>query len=156
MMVDTEGKGGAASSANAQPQSPNSESFSQPPATQTKDGEANGVSESQKQPADAFELYCNENRDILEAKHKDGEEDLNIEEELSQGWKGLSSEEKEEYQAKFEKATEKAPEPKESSVEKKDASAEREKSQQKEDEDVEMTNYDTEGEQEAQSGEKAD
>lgn len=191
MMGEGEGKAAGASSANAQPQSPTSESFSQPPASQVKDGEVNGHSKSAKKPADAFEVYCEENRAILEAKNKDGDEDVNVEEELSQGWKDLPDAEREEYQSKFEKATEKASEPKESPAEGKDAGPDGEKSQEeekeskedredredredkedredredkeddeddedKEDEDVEMTNYDSEADQEAPSGDKAD
>lgn len=184
-MGEGEGKAAGASSANAQPQSPTSESFSQPLASQAKDGEANGDSKSAKKPADAFELYCEENRAILEAKAKDGEEDVNVEDELSQGWKDLPDAERDEYQSKFEKATEKASEPKESPVEKKDTGADGEKAQKeekeekeskedkddqddkedkedeedeedKDDEDVEMTNYDSEADQEAPSGDKAD
>ncbi|KAF1731549.1 hypothetical protein CRV24_007735 [Beauveria bassiana] len=50
---------------------------------------ANGVRKSKKNTThkSAFELYCDETRPILEAKNVD---DLNIEEELTKGWKELA------------------------------------------------------------------
>ncbi|CAM1505492.1 Fc.00g111290.m01.CDS01 [Cosmosporella sp. VM-42] len=151
MMGDGEAKGTAASN---QAHSPTSESFSHPPDSQTKDAR-NGVSKGLKKPADAYEVYCNETRPILEAKNKDGDGDVNVEEELASGWKDLPEAEKDEFQAKFELATAKDSEPKEATPEKKDAKADDDKPQTQ-DEDVEMGNYDTDGEQEAASGEKAD
>ena len=159
MMGDGEAKGTAASN---QAHSPASESFSHPPDSQAKDAR-NGVSEGPKKPADAYEVYCNETRPILEAKNKDGDGDVNVDEELASGWKDLPEAEKEDFQAKFELATAKEPEPepepelepKEASPEKKDSKADDDKPQTQ-DEDVEMGNYDTEGDQEGPSGEKAE
>lgn len=160
MMGEGEGKAQAASSTTLRAQSPASESFSHPPETQSKADQANGVSKSHKKPADAFEVYCSETRPVLEAKDKDeegdgdGDGEVNIEDELASGWKGLSAAEKEEYQAKYERAVAEDSEPKESSKQKTEKADEEKTPAQ--DEDVEMGNYDTEGDQEGQSGDKAD
>ncbi|KAH7162552.1 hypothetical protein B0J13DRAFT_13398 [Dactylonectria estremocensis] len=184
MAVDVDAKATAAGSFTTnQAQSPVSETGSHHADGQGK-GRANGVT---KKPVDAFEVYCTENRAALEAKKKEeeGDEDLNVEEELARSWKELPDAEKEEFQTKFEQAVAKIDEKEESSrsregkegdednednddkkeeEEEEEAEAEakddKEKSEsaekpQTQDEDVEMGNYDTE-DQDTQAGEKAE
>lgn len=160
MMGEGEGKASAPTVTALRPQSPASESFSHPPENQSKADQANGVSKPHKTPADAYEVYCNETRPLLEAKNKDDEGDgdgdgeVNIENELASGWKGLSASEKEGYQTKYEQLVTADSESKEPSKQK-TGKADGEKTPAQ-DEDVEMGNYDTEGDQEGQSGDKAD
>ncbi|KAH7170453.1 hypothetical protein EDB81DRAFT_752963 [Dactylonectria macrodidyma] len=180
MAVDVDAKATAAGSFTTnQAQSPVSETGSHHADGQGKE-RPNGVS---KKPVDAFEVYCTENRAALEAKKKEeeGEEDLNVEEELARSWKELPDAEKEEFQTKFERAVAKIDEKKESSrpreskegdeenddndgkkehEEEAEAKVDKEKSESAEkprtqDEDVEMGNYDTE-DQDTQAGEKAE
>ncbi|KAH6998575.1 hypothetical protein BKA56DRAFT_568012 [Ilyonectria sp. MPI-CAGE-AT-0026] len=159
-----------------QAQSPVSETASHAADGRAKN-RANGV--SSKKPVDAFEVYCDENRASLEAKKKeDGDDDLNVEDELARSWKELPDAEKEEFQIKFEQAVAKETEKdevsspreekednddKEDKEEKEESEAKddrEEKSEkadkaQTQDEDVEMGNYDTE-DQDTQAGEKAE
>ncbi|KAI5465712.1 hypothetical protein BGZ63DRAFT_349262 [Mariannaea sp. PMI_226] len=120
----------------------------------TDETHPNGVSKSKK-PADAFEIFADEQRESLEAKKKDGDSDLDVEEELARLWKELPSAEKDEFQTKFEKAVAKAEEeekkedssPKKSNKhDKRDKDSKPEESDRPntQDEDVEMANYDTE------------
>lgn len=177
MAVDVDAKANAAGSFTTnQAQSPVSETASHAADGRAKD-RANGV--SSKKPVDAFEVYCDENRAALEAKKKeDGDDDLNVEDELARSWKELPDAEKEEFQTKFEQAVAKEAEKdevsspreekednddKEDKEEKEESEAKddrEEKSEkadkpQTQDEDVEMGNYDTE-DQDTQAGEKAE
>ncbi|KAK7416409.1 hypothetical protein QQX98_005225 [Neonectria punicea] len=105
MAVDVDAKATGGSFTTNQAQSPNSETASHPADSQAKDARSNGVSGSSKKPADAFEIYCDENRPALEAKKNEGDEDdLDVEDELSRSWKELPGSEKEEFQTKFEQA----------------------------------------------------
>ncbi|KPM43508.1 hypothetical protein AK830_g3075 [Neonectria ditissima] len=105
MAVDVDAKATAGSFTTNQAQSPTSETASHPPDNHAKDAHANGVSGSSKKPADAFEIYCDENRQALEAKKNEGDEDdLDVEDELARSWRELPGSEKEEFQTKFEQA----------------------------------------------------
>lgn len=110
-LPDADSKAGATSFNTNQPGSPGSETFSQPPEASSKGARANGISKS-KLPADAYELYCDETRPILEAKHKDSEGDIeadfNVDDELSKKWKELSEAEQDEFQTKLEQQQAKA------------------------------------------------
>lgn len=175
MAVDVDAKANAAGSFTTnQAQSPVSETASHAAGGRAKN-RANGV--SSKKPVDAFEVYCHENRASLEAKKKeDGDDDLNVEDELARSWKELPDAEKEEFQIKFEQAVAKETEkdevssPREEKEDNDKEDKEKEESEAKDgreeksekankaqtqDEDVEMGNYDTE-DQDTQAGEKAE
>ncbi|KAF4975858.1 hypothetical protein FZEAL_7414 [Fusarium zealandicum] len=157
MLPDADSKAPAGASFTSNPAgSPTSETFSHPPESQSKDGRANGVSGGAKKPADAFEVYCSEARPALEAKHKDDDGEVNIDDELASSWKELPEAEKEEFQARFEQAAAKSSEPKESPTpeEKKEDDKYEESKPTAQDEDVEMAD-DTE-DQDTQAGEKAE
>ncbi|CAG9971973.1 unnamed protein product [Clonostachys byssicola] len=64
-----------------------------------KKGTTNGAKKSAK-PGDAFELFCSEERAVVEEQSKD-KEDVNVDEELERRWKELSDEKKDEYKAQF-------------------------------------------------------
>lgn len=144
---DPDAKSAAAADSFNQPGSPGSESFSQPPDAQAKASRTNGVDEPRKDPSNAFELYCRENRPSLTAKSKDPEDSL--EDKLEQGWKDLPESEKDEFQAKFEKqktaepSGDKEADAADADSQKKDAGSDQGKPETQ-DEDVEMGNYDTE------------
>ncbi|EFY98736.1 hypothetical protein X797_001779 [Metarhizium robertsii] len=124
------------------------------------DTPTNGISKPSKLPKNAFELYCEDARPILEAKSKDGDgdgdgdadADLNVDEELTRAWEDLPDADKEEYETKFEELSKKADE-KDDEDEDKDGTEDTPEKEEKagdadkpetQDEDVEMTNYDTE------------
>ncbi|KAM5351468.1 hypothetical protein ACJ41O_004191 [Fusarium nematophilum] len=156
MMPDVDAKGPQGTSFTTNPAgSPTSETFSHPPESQSKEGHANGVSKDDKKPADAFELYCSETRPALEAKHKDSEAEVNIDDELASSWKELSEAEKEEFRSKLAgQETAKSPEPKETPTSPKKDEKPEESKPAAQDEDVEMGD-DTE-DQDTQAGEKAE
>ncbi|KAF5020758.1 hypothetical protein F66182_7218 [Fusarium sp. NRRL 66182] len=152
MMPDADSKAPAgASVASNAAGSPRSETFSHPPEGQSK---ANGVSKSDsKKPADAFELFCSETRPALEDKYKDGDADVNIDDELARHWKELSEAEKDDFEAKFDIIMAKSPKTKKTPTDKKDDKPSESKPVPQ-DEDVEMGD-DTE-DQDTQPGEKAE
>ncbi|KAJ4230066.1 hypothetical protein NW759_003427 [Fusarium solani] len=156
MMPDAEAKATGGASFNTQNAgSPTSETFSHPPESQSKGPRANGVSKEAKKPADAFELYCSETRPALEAKHKDGDAEVDVESELARGWKELPEADRDEFQAKFEQSQAKNSEPKETpAADKKEEEKPEETKPAAQDEDVEMGD-DTE-DQDTQAGEKAE
>lgn len=112
----------------------------------TKPRDTNGVknkstaSPSKSSTRDAFDLYCEKERPILEDKAKDS--DVNVDEELERGWKELPESDKETYRAKVQDETKEAP----SSPKKDSGSGSKLEDDKPEarDEDVEMRNYDTE------------
>ncbi|KAK7966485.1 uncharacterized protein PG986_000762 [Apiospora aurea] len=55
-------------------------------------------------PSNAFEIYCNDMRPVLQEKHKDeiAAGEFRLEEELARGWKDLPQTEKDEFQARYE------------------------------------------------------
>ncbi|KAK8066600.1 hmg box protein [Apiospora hydei] len=57
-----------------------------------------------KRPSNAFEIYCNDMRPVLQEKHKDeiAAGEFRLEEELARGWKDLPQTEKDEFQARYE------------------------------------------------------
>ncbi|OTA89581.1 hypothetical protein M434DRAFT_398536 [Hypoxylon sp. CO27-5] len=67
-------------------------------------GSTNGVAKRPKRPSNAFEIYCNDTRPILQAQHKDkiAAGEFRLEEELARGWKDLPEKEKEEFQVRYE------------------------------------------------------
>ncbi|KAF4465518.1 hypothetical protein FALBO_7629 [Fusarium albosuccineum] len=153
MMPDADSKAAAGASFATNPAgSPTSETFSHPPESQSKP--TNGVSKDAKKPADAFELYCSETRPALEAKQKEGDAEVSIDDELARSWKELPEAEKEEFQTKFEQATAKSSEQKETPTSDKKEEKPEETKPVAQDEDVEMGD-DTE-DQDTQAGEKAE
>ncbi|KAF4987950.1 hypothetical protein FGRMN_10082 [Fusarium graminum] len=149
MMPDADSKAAAGTSFNAAG-SPTSDTFSHPPEGHSKAGHANGVSANDTQdPTSAFELFCIETRSALENKDRDGDVDVNIEDELARAWKELPDGEKDEFEAKF-KSSERKKSPE--SDKRDDKGTESKPVDQ--DEDVEMGD-DTE-DQDTQAGEKAE
>ncbi|GAW24286.1 hypothetical protein ANO14919_138690 [Xylariales sp. No.14919] len=74
--------------------------------SQKEQGRAtNGSAKPPKRPSNAFEIYCNDTRPVLQAQHKDAiaAGEFRIEEELARGWKDLPEKEKEEFQARYER-----------------------------------------------------
>ncbi|KAI0834834.1 hypothetical protein F5Y06DRAFT_278009 [Hypoxylon sp. FL0890] len=67
-------------------------------------GSTNGVPKRPKRPSNAFEIYCNDTRPILQAQHKDkiAAGEFRLEEELARGWKDLPEKGKEEFQVRYE------------------------------------------------------
>ncbi|KAI1757420.1 hypothetical protein F4782DRAFT_478526 [Xylaria castorea] len=65
----------------------------------------NGAAKPPKRPSNAFEIYCNDTRPVLQAEHKDAitAGEFRLEEELARGWKDLPEKEKEEFQARYER-----------------------------------------------------
>ncbi|KAI6772419.1 hypothetical protein HG530_003377 [Fusarium avenaceum] len=154
MMPDADSKGAAGTSFNAAG-SPTSDTFSHPPESLSKSGHANGVSTNDTQkPTSAFDLFCQETRQGLENKDKDGDLDLNIEDELARAWKELPEGEKDDFEAKFELAVAKSSERKKSPESDKRDDKPAESKPATQDEDVEMGD-DTE-DQDTQPGEKAE
>ncbi|KAI1384452.1 uncharacterized protein F4822DRAFT_445891 [Hypoxylon trugodes] len=86
--------------------SPSSDAFSH--SQLDKDGSGrgatNGVPKRPKRPSNAFEIYCNDTRPLLQAQHKDkiAAGEFRVEEELARGWKDLPEKEKEEFQVRYE------------------------------------------------------
>lgn len=174
-MGDGDGKAPATGSFTTnQPPSPGSETASHPPESQAKEAHANGAAKSSKLSLVGFDLYCDEARPALEAKNKNDDEDLSIEDELKKGWEELAETEKEEYETNAEQVLEVAKDQeKEHEQERKlDLEQDRHREQAQEaqsqkddkpngakheapDEDVEMGNYDTE-DQETQAEEKTE
>ncbi|KAK5631851.1 hypothetical protein RRF57_007565 [Xylaria bambusicola] len=87
--------------------SPSSDGFSHSQLESQKEhGRAtNGTAKPPKRPSNAFEIYCNDTRPLLQAQHKDAiaAGEFRIEEELARGWKDLAEKEKEEFQARYER-----------------------------------------------------
>ncbi|KAI1144342.1 hypothetical protein F5Y05DRAFT_24420 [Hypoxylon sp. FL0543] len=86
--------------------SPSSDAFSHSQLDQKDHGRSgtNGVAKRPKRPSNAFEIYCNDTRPILQAQHKDkiAAGEFRLEEELARGWKDLPEKEKEEFQVRYE------------------------------------------------------
>lgn len=86
--------------------SPSSDGFSHSQLESHKEqGRAtNGAAKPPKRPSNAFEIYCNDTRPVLQAEHKDAitAGEFRLEEELARGWKDLPEKEKEEFQARYE------------------------------------------------------
>ncbi|KAJ4008621.1 hypothetical protein NW752_009739 [Fusarium irregulare] len=153
MMPDADAKTPAGASFANAAGSPTSDTFSHPPESQAKSEHANGVSShDDKKPASAFELYCMDRRPDLENKDKDGDGNMNIDDELAQMWKSLPESEKEEFEARYEEI--KSAEAKKSPVPEKKEDKPSESKSAALDEDVEMGD-DTE-DQDTQAGEKAE
>ncbi|KAM0243115.1 hypothetical protein ACHAP5_006905 [Fusarium lateritium] len=154
MMPDADSKGAAGTSFNAAG-SPTSDTFSHPPESLSKSGHANGVSANDTQrPTSAFDLFCQEMRSGLENKDKDGDLDLNIEDELARAWKELPEGEKDDFETKYELVVAKSSERKKSPESDKRDDKSTESKPATQDEDVEMGD-DTE-DQDTQAGEKAE
>ncbi|KAF9872611.1 hmg box protein [Colletotrichum karsti] len=152
-------------SQNAATVSPSSETFSHTQNAGDSQASAsartNGVAKPPKRPGNAFEMYCADSRPALEEKKVD-DADVNIDEELARGWKDLPEADKDEFQnrseqemAKYQKEKD-AYAAKSKSAEPKD---DRDKTPQpapSQDEDVEMTNYDTEEQEQPEDTPAAD
>ncbi|KAI5862308.1 hypothetical protein GGS23DRAFT_571732 [Durotheca rogersii] len=88
--------------------SPSSDAFSHSQLDSQKDpgrNATNGTTPKRpKRPSNAFEIYCNDKRPVLQAQNKDQIEagEFRLEEELARGWKDLPDKEKEEFQARYE------------------------------------------------------
>ncbi|KAI0013912.1 hypothetical protein F4779DRAFT_298483 [Xylariaceae sp. FL0662B] len=87
--------------------SPSSDAFSHSQLDSQKDHGGrgtNGVAKRPKRPSNAFEIYCNDTRPVLQAQHKDkiAAGEFRLEEELARGWKDLPEKEKEEFQVRYE------------------------------------------------------
>lgn len=90
--------------------SPSSDAYSHsqldPPAEKVRGRRANGRRvKMPKRPSNAFEIYCNDMRPTLKEQNKEKIEsgEFRVEEALARGWKELSDEAKEEFQARFER-----------------------------------------------------
>ncbi|KAF5233841.1 hypothetical protein FAUST_7915 [Fusarium austroamericanum] len=153
MMPDADAKTSAGASFANAAGSPTSDTFSHPPESQSKQEHANGVSANDdKKPASAFWLFCEDKRSDLENKDKDGDGNMNVDDELAQLWKELPDNDKEEYEARFEEI--KNAEAKKTPVPDKKEDKPTEVKPAAVDEDVEMGD-DTE-DQDTQAGEKAE
>ncbi|KAI1814860.1 hypothetical protein GGS20DRAFT_585126 [Poronia punctata] len=64
----------------------------------------NGAAKPPKRPSNAFEIYCNDTRPVLQAQHKEAiaAGEFRLEEELARGWKDLPEKAKEEFQTRYE------------------------------------------------------
>ncbi|KAI1212308.1 uncharacterized protein F4807DRAFT_415550 [Annulohypoxylon truncatum] len=87
--------------------SPSSDAFSHSQLDTQKEhgrGGTNGVAKRPKRPSNAFEIYCNDTRPILQAQNKEkiAAGEFRLEEELARGWKDLPEKEKEEFQIRYE------------------------------------------------------
>ncbi|KAI1171356.1 hypothetical protein F4777DRAFT_565749 [Nemania sp. FL0916] len=74
--------------------------------SQKEQGRAtNGAAKPPKRPSNAFEIYCNDTRPLLQAQHKEAitAGEFRLEEELARGWKDLPEKEKDEFQARYER-----------------------------------------------------
>ncbi|KAM7193260.1 Non-histone protein 10 [Naviculisporaceae sp. PSN 640] len=168
---------------NLRTQSPSSDTFS---TQHHQDGRLNGVhGAAPRKPGNAFELYCDETREALKAKNQakdqDQDGDVNMNEELAQGWEDLPESQKQEFQAREEHELTRYREEKEAYEQKKKeneeaaaaAAAESEAarraesddaagigggddrtSQQPHQEDVEMGNYDSDQETQGEKPEE--
>jgi len=90
--------------------SPSSDAYSHsqldPPVEKVRGRRANGRRvKMPKRPSNAFEIYCNDMRPTLKEQNKEKIEsgEFRVEEALARGWKELSDEAKEEFQARFER-----------------------------------------------------
>ncbi|KAI0391523.1 hypothetical protein F5Y17DRAFT_468180 [Xylariaceae sp. FL0594] len=65
----------------------------------------NGAPKLPKRPSNAFEIYCNDTRPVLQSQYKEAiaAGEYRLEEELARGWKDLPEKEKEEFQARYER-----------------------------------------------------
>ncbi|KAI0851643.1 hypothetical protein F5Y00DRAFT_228817 [Daldinia vernicosa] len=81
--------------------SPSSDAYSH---SQLDHGRLNGIAKRPKRPSNAFEIYCNDTRPVLQAQHKEkiAAGEFRLEEELARGWKDLPEKEKEEFQVRYE------------------------------------------------------
>jgi non-histone protein 10 len=153
MMPDTDTKTSVGASFANTAGSPTSDTFSHPPENQSKQDHANGVSaHDDRIPASAFVLYCRDRRADVENKDKDGDGNMNVDEELAQLWKDLPENDREEYEARFEEM--KSAEAKKTPVPEKKEDKPSEDKPAAVDEDVEMGD-DTE-DQDTQAGEKTE
>jgi non-histone protein 10 len=153
MMPDTDTKTSVGASFANTAGSPTSDTFSHPPESQSKQDHANGVSaHDDRIPASAFVLYCRDRRADVENKDKDGDGNMNVDEELAQLWKDLPENDREEYEARFEEM--KSAEAKKTPVPEKKEDKPSEDKPAAVDEDVEMGD-DTE-DQDTQAGEKTE
>lgn len=88
--------------------SPSSDAFSHSHLETTRDSHAgrgtNGIPKPPKRPSNAFEIYCNDTRPVLQAQHKEkiAAGEFFVEEELARGWKDLPEEERKDFQARYE------------------------------------------------------
>ncbi|KAI1451144.1 hypothetical protein F5Y02DRAFT_18197 [Annulohypoxylon stygium] len=87
--------------------SPSSDAFSHSQIDSQKDhgrGGTNGIAKRPKRPSNAFEIYCNDTRPILQAQNKEkiAAGEFRLEEELARGWKDLPEKEKEAFQVRYE------------------------------------------------------
>ncbi|KAI1765090.1 hypothetical protein GGR53DRAFT_491500 [Hypoxylon sp. FL1150] len=87
--------------------SPSSDAYSHSQLDTQKDhgsSRANGLTKRPKRPSNAFEIYCNDTRPVLQEQYKDkiAAGEFRVEEELARGWKELPKEEKEEFQVRYE------------------------------------------------------
>jgi non-histone protein 10 len=135
---------------NLGPQSPSSDAFSHSHADgPSQSQKTNGTgSKGPKRPGSAFDMYCAEKRPAL----SQDESVNNVDEELARGWKDLSQDLKDEYEAKYVEELDKYRKAKEESAA---AHADRPEGEANngetgtpavQDEDVEMANSDTEAE----------
>ncbi|KAI1654444.1 hypothetical protein F4813DRAFT_370884 [Daldinia decipiens] len=81
--------------------SPSSDAYSH---SQLDHGRLNGIAKRPKRPSNAFEIYCNDTRPVLQAQNKEkiAAGEFRLEEELARGWKDLAEKEKEEFQVRYE------------------------------------------------------
>ncbi|KAI1330328.1 hypothetical protein F5Y16DRAFT_14564 [Xylariaceae sp. FL0255] len=86
--------------------SPTSDTFSHARLESQKDHgrSTNGTAKPPKRPSNAFEIYCNDTRPILQAQNKEkiAAGEFRLEEELARGWKDLPESEKEAFQTRYE------------------------------------------------------
>ncbi|KAI0024977.1 hypothetical protein F4780DRAFT_775450 [Xylariomycetidae sp. FL0641] len=86
--------------------SPSSDAFSHSQLdTQREHGRgANGALKPPKRPSNAFEIYCNDMRPVLQDQNKEkiAAGEFRLEEELARGWKDLPEEERKDFQTRYE------------------------------------------------------
>ncbi|KAI4868956.1 hypothetical protein F4820DRAFT_408378 [Hypoxylon rubiginosum] len=88
--------------------SPSSDAFSHSQLDSQKDHGStratNGLAKRPKRPSNAFEIYCNDTRPLLQAQHKDkiAAGEFHIEEELARSWKELPEKDREEFRVRYE------------------------------------------------------
>ncbi|KAI5928427.1 hypothetical protein F4810DRAFT_643600 [Camillea tinctor] len=86
--------------------SPSSDAFSHSQIDSQKDQSrgTNGTAKPPKRPSNAFEIYCNDTRPLLQNEHKDkiAAGEFRLEEELARGWKDLPEKEKDDFQSRYE------------------------------------------------------
>ncbi|KAI0127574.1 putative HMG box-containing protein C10F6.08c [Xylariales sp. AK1849] len=84
--------------------SPDSETFSHDyPAAHSNGGVNTAIPKPPKRPSNAFEIYCNDTRPLLQAEHKDkiAAGEYRLEEELARGWKDLPEDQKDDFQTRY-------------------------------------------------------